>query len=222
MVERGATTKILIAGDPTIFRAALRRLQGSAPGTTVVGEAGNGNEARKLLRKLKPDVVLLNIPKQSRLKTLRQLTSERTKACIILVVKAIEGREILEALRLGVRGILYKDAAGRLLYRYIRMVMAGEYWLDRGSLCELLRTMRLSGLPVPKPRQAKDLGLTRRQSKIVSAVLEGLTNEEIAARFNISEQTLKHHLCSTFEQVGVSNRLELALYAMDQYAVSGA
>ena len=220
MAEHGAATRILIAGDHAIFRAALRQLLQLDSGITVVGEAGDGRQARKLLEKLQPDVLLLNIPRQSGLDVLRQLTGVRTKTRIILVLAAAERQEIVEALRLGARGVLHKNTASELLYKCIRTVMAGEYWVDRNSLCDLVQTLSHFAGPVPESRQANAFGLTRRQSEILSAVMEGFTNKEIATRFHISEQTVKHHLSSIFEKVGVTNRMELALFAMNKHLFS--
>ena len=137
---------------------------------------------------------------------------------VILLPSAIEKSEIVEALQLGARGIVLKQSVIQVLFKAIQTVMAGEYWVGRepvSSLVQYLRTLMVGALPHDKARQRK-FGLTPRELEIVSAVVAGYSNKEIAEYFKISEDTVKHHLSNIFDKLGVSTRLELALFAVNQ------
>src|SRR5947209_1070151 len=122
--------RILIADDHPIFRDGLRRLLESEPGFHVVGEGADGEQAFKLARQLKPDVLLLDLamPHMPGLEVLRELANSPTPVRTILLTAAIERPQIVEALQLGARGVVLKESATELLLKSIRMVMAGEYW----------------------------------------------------------------------------------------------
>ena len=125
---------------------------------------------------------------------------------------------MLEALRLGARGVVLKDSAIGLLFKCIRTVMAGEYWVDRESVADLVLYLRQA--PEPRSPAKKTFRLTPRELQVISTVVAGYPNKEIARRFSISEDTVKHHLSSIFDKCGVSNRLELAIFAINHHLVS--
>jgi two-component system, NarL family, nitrate/nitrite response regulator NarL len=211
--------RIVIADDHPIFRDGLRRLL-EAEDFKVIGEASDGAEAAKLARQLKPDILLLDLkmPKHPGLEALRELSVPANSAPVrvILLTAAAEKGEIVEALQLGARGVVLKDSATQLLMTAIQTVMAGEYWVGRESVSNLvqyLHTLMQSTHGVARQRK---FGLTPRELEIVSAVVAGYTNKEIAEYFRISEDTVKHHLSNSFDKVGVSTRLELALFAVYQ------
>jgi DNA-binding NarL/FixJ family response regulator len=212
----------MIVDDHALFRAALRKLLEREPHLDVVGEASSGKDAIAQMEKLQPDVLLLDLtmPHVSGWDVLRKLSKMSSKVRTILLSEAIEREQIVEALCLGARGILLKSTASQLLYKSIRTVMAGEYWVHRSIICELVDNLRTSGQPGAKPATNDNYRLTRRELDILTSVVDGCTNRDIAAKFKISEQTVKHHLTNIFEKVGVSNRLELALFAMNQRLAS--
>jgi DNA-binding NarL/FixJ family response regulator len=215
---------ILIADDHALFRAALRKLLDKEPGFEVVAEAANGREALALVEKHRPDVLLLdlNMPQLPGLDVLQRMAEARTSTRVILLAAEIEKEEMLEALRFGASGLVMKSMASRLLYKCIRGVMAGEYWVNRETVGELVNIYRGAGESENGAAKPADYGLTHREYEILSTVVDGCTNKEIAQKFSISEQTVKHHLTSIFEKVGVSNRVELALFAMNQRMVADA
>jgi two-component system, NarL family, nitrate/nitrite response regulator NarL len=213
--------RIVIADDHPIFRDGLRRLLEAEPGLRVIGEAANGAEAVKLSRQLKPDILLLDLamPGHPGFEALRELGSNSTSPItlrIILLTAAIEKNEIVEALQLGARGVVLKDSATQLLLKAIRSVMGGQYWVAREEVSNLLPYLQ----PLIKSSQQADrqkkFGLTRREIEIISGVVAGFTNKDIAEHFKISEDTVKHHLSNIFDKLGVSTRLELALFAVNQ------
>ena len=214
--------RVAIADDHPIFRDGLRKLLEAEPGFAVVGEAGDGEDAVEMARRVRPDILLLDLamPRMTGLDALRELGSESSTIRTILLTAAIEKAEIVSALQLGASGVLLKDSATRLLYKCIRSVMAGEFWVGRESVSDLVQVLRRitrSTDAQPPPRA----GLTPRELEIIQEIVEGATNKDIAARFHLSEQTVKNHLSNIFDKLGVSSRLELALYAVNHRLLPG-
>ena len=213
------TIRIVIADDHPIFRDGLRRLLEAEPGLKVIGEASDGSDAVKLARQLKPDVMLLDLamPRQPGLEALRDLSTGGANGVkVILLTAAAEKHQIVEALQLGARGVVLKDSATQLLLKSIHTVMAGEYWVGREAVSNLVQYLRMQMQASNEETRQKKFGLTPRELEIVSAVVAGYSNKEIAEYFKISEDTVKHHLSNIFDKLGVSTRLELALFAVNQ------
>ena len=217
MHKSSQPVRILLADDHPIFRDGLRRLLETEPGFRVVGEASDGAEAVVMAKKLKPDLLLLDLamPKHPGLEAVRELGNSDTPVRILLLTAAVEKEQIVEALQLGARGVVLKESATQLLLNSIRAVMAGQYWVGRETISNLVEYLRGLLAPPPAPKQKK-FGLTPRELEIVSAVVAGYTNKDVAAHYKISEDTVKHHLSNIFDKLGVSTRLELALFAVHQ------
>jgi len=216
--SRFQSVRILIADDHPIFRDGLRRLLESERGFKVVAEACDGIEAVEFVRKLKPEILLLDLamPRRAGLEALRELSSDSAAARVILLTAAAERGQIVEALQLGARGVVLKDCGTEILMKSIRAVLAGEYWVGREPVSNLMQYLRGLMDSSTKISRQKRFGLTPRELDIVSAVVAGYANKEIAEHFKISEDTVKHHLSNIFDKTGVSTRLELALFAVNQ------
>src|ERR1700738_4351621 len=200
MDNRRRPVRIGIADDHPIFRDGLRRLLEAESDLKVIGEACDGTEAVRMARQLKPDIMLLDLamPRMPGLEALREMsTGPAHSVRVILLTAAAEKKQIVEALQLGARGVVLKDSATQLLLKSIHTGLSGGYWVGEEA-------------------KQKKFGLTPRELEIVSAVVAGYSNKEIAEYFKISEDTVKHHLSNIFDKLGVSTRLELALFAVNQ------
>jgi DNA-binding NarL/FixJ family response regulator len=220
--EEKTTVRIVIADDHTIFRDGLRRLLESEPELEVVGEAADGAEAVSQTQQLAPDVLLLDLamPRVPGMETLRELSTngsgQHTK--IIVLTAAVERIQIVQALQLGARGVVMKEAATQLLMKAIRTVMLGEYWIGREAVGDIVEFMRMTA---SGEKPTRNYGLTKREMDILTTIVAGLSNKEIARKFALSEDTVKHHLTNIFDKVGVASRLELALFAINHRLTDG-
>jgi two-component system, NarL family, nitrate/nitrite response regulator NarL len=214
--------RIGIADDHPIFREGLRRLLEAESDFVVVAEAGDGEEAIALVQRSAPDILLLDLamPRMTGLDALRELSRGTHPVRTILLTASISKAEIVLALQLGAVGVLLKDAATQLLYKCIRSVMAGQFWIGRESVTDLVNTLREAARSAES--QPPRAGLTRRELDIIREVAEGATNKDIASRYGLSEQTVKNHLSNIFDKLGVSTRLELALYAVNHRLLDNA
>ncbi|MBC8645722.1 MAG: response regulator transcription factor [Thermoanaerobaculia bacterium] len=220
MPERTEPIRILIADDHPIVRDGLRRLLETEPDFQVVGQAADGREAVKLVREVQPEILLLDLsmPRLPGLEVLRELSDSASPVRTILLAAAIEKEQIVEALQMGARGVVLKESATQLLFKGIRTVMAGQFWVGREKVSDLVAALRgLVASGGDKPD--KNFGLTRRELEIVSTIVAGYTNRDIAQKFSLSEDTVKHHLTHIFDKLGVSSRLELAMFAVNHRIV---
>lgn len=212
--------RIVVADDHPVVRVGLRNIVAARHEYEVVGEAVNGAEAIAQVRSCLPDILLLDLdmPGMPGLDALRDVVSTGAGTRVIMVTGRIEAADIVRALQLGARGIVLKDAAPDQIHHAIDAVMHGRYWVGDAPVENIFEALEALTTADTAPRQT--FGLTPRELQIVEAVVEGCTNQLIADRFRISEDTVKRHLTHVFDKLGVSNRLELALFAINRHVIS--
>ena len=212
-----ALTRILVADDHPVVRLGVRNLLSGEAGFALAGEAADGEEAIELTRKLNPHILLLDLamPRLTGLDVLRRLATDEALTRVIILTANINQREVVEALRLGARGIVLKDMAASDVLSAVRATMDGQYWFGRQAVTDLVDALNKVGAKRERPYR-----LTARQLEVVAAVVGGETNKNIAQKLSISEDTVKRHLTNVFDKTGVSTRLELALFAIHHQLLS--
>ena len=211
-----APISIVIADDHPIFLEGLKLLLHEVPDMRVVGTATTGRAAIDVVRTLKPDVLLLDLamPHLSGLEVLRDLQSQldgEGRVRVVVLTAGIDDDQQLTALEEGACGILLKQAAAEVLFKCIRTVMAGQFWVGREAVASVVSALRRARVPA----NSLPFGLTARQLTIVHEVAAGATNRDVAGLLHLREDTVKHHLSSIYDKCGVSNRVELAMFAVN-------
>ncbi len=212
--------RIVLADDDPIVRDVLRHLLLPDAGYEIVAEAHDGRQAIDAVAKLRPDILLLDLlmPNMPGLEALREITDKDPKLRTIVLTSSITKRQIVEALQLGARGILLKSTLDQLT-QCMAAVRMGEYWIDGQRTANVMQI--LAQLSQQERVESKNnYGLTDREMEVVRLVCEGLGNKEIADRLQIAGETVKRHMTNIFNKVGMSSRLELALFAIDHQLVS--
>ena len=206
--------KIALADDHTIFRDGLRRLLALEPDFKIVAEAKDGTEVLPILEEHEPDILLLDLrmPGADGLTVLQRIQANKLKTKIIVLTASEDENEYVQAIKCGASGIVLKQTATELLIKSIRKVCEGEIWLDSRTTAAAMRQFASRGVPDTLEHQKP--AISNREREIVAHIAQGLKNKEIGEKMFISEQTVKNHLHNIFQKLGVSDRLELALYAI--------
>jgi DNA-binding NarL/FixJ family response regulator len=225
----GPTTdkiRIALADDHPIFRDGLCRLLSLEEDFVVVAQVNDGLQVFDVLRQYEPDILLLdlNMPGLSGLATLQRVQAANIKTRVILLTASDNQNEFVDALKLGSCGIVQKQTATDLLVDSIRRVHAGELWMDsRTTAAVIQRFVTPCDLPPPASsaeyRYRNRSLLSPREREIVNLTAQGFKNSDMAAKLSLSEQTVKNHLHNIFEKLRVSDRLELALHAIEHRLV---
>jgi two-component system, NarL family, nitrate/nitrite response regulator NarL len=207
---------VLIAADESIVRYGIRKLLETDDRLTIVGEASDGMETGRLARELNPDVLVLDFAvRQAVQDVLSGLSSSQSPVRVIVLIAAAERGHVSEVFRWGARGALFKDSATELLLTSVRAVMDGSFWLEQTGVSSLVDALRYLELNANAEECPIDYGLTPREFDIVTTIVTGCTNKDVGRKFSISERTVKHHLSNIYDKLGVSNRLELAVFAIN-------
>jgi len=217
--KKKATVRILIADDHPIVRDGLKKLLLLEDDFEIVGEASDGREVLDKVQELDPDVLLLDLrmPNLDGLSALQALQQTNRRTRVIVLTASEDKNEFVQAMKLGCSGIVLKQTAPDLIVKSIRKVHAGEIWLDSHTTAAVMRQFQTgteanSAGGAGKGRERSPL--SAREREIVALVAQGYKNKEMAEKMFISEQTVKNHLHNIFDKLGVSDRLELALYAI--------
>jgi two-component system, NarL family, nitrate/nitrite response regulator NarL len=215
--RRSQTAGIFIADDHPIFRDGLRRLIESQEGMWVTGESAVGGDVVRLARALKPEIVVLDLglPRRNGFQVLSELSTLPSPVRTLVMAEEVDQSSILEAFYLGAYGFVLKGSPRDVLLKSICSVIEGQYWLDNSSVPVVIQALRKSPPASSGMQESKDFGLTPQELKIVGRVANGSSNKEVGHEFSISERTVKHHLTNVFNKLGLSSRLELAVFALD-------
>jgi two-component system, NarL family, nitrate/nitrite response regulator NarL len=213
--------RILLADDHPVVRIGVRNMLQSDRSFEVVGECGDGDEAITQTLELLPDILLLDLymPRLPGLEAMRAIMSGSPTVKIVLLTSTISTQQVIEALQIGARGIVLKDALADHLTTAIRAVVGGDYWIGGKRVVNLVGALHelMQKAAVP---DRKTFGLTPREMEVVGCIVEGCSNRDIAKQFTLSEETVKRHLSNIFDKTGVSTRLELAMFAIAHHLVN--
>jgi DNA-binding NarL/FixJ family response regulator len=207
-------TSVIVADDHPIVLDGLAQLLSGDPEFEVVALCKDGDEALQSIRTQRPGIAVVDVrmPRADGIAILRTVVTERIPTRVVLLTAQISDDEVMEAVRLGVAGMVLKETASRQLLQVLHKVAGGETSLDdkvvRRAVDKLLRAR--SGVA-----QAQRV-LTNRELEIVRLVATGLRNKQIADQLSITEGTVKIHLHTIFEKLGVSSRVELSNYARER------
>ncbi len=211
------TIRVLVADDQDLVRTGLRLILGTLEGIEVVGEAGDGQEAVRLARELRPDVCLMDIrmPIVDGVEATRQLAGPGVADPIaVVVITTFDLDEYVHgALQAGATGFLLKDAGPELLGEAIRAATRGDSLISPSITRRLLSTFARTGR-AERPTQPTD-PLTDREEQVLLTIARGRTNAEIARELHISLSTVKTHVASLMAKLGARNRVEVAMWAYE-------
>jgi DNA-binding NarL/FixJ family response regulator len=207
--------RILIIDDQLIVREGLRMLIENHPGTKVVAMASTRSEALDIIAREPTDLIILNLELggNSALSFIPELREAAKDARILVLTGQRDSTTHQKAAQHGAMGVVLKEDAADLLLKAIEKVYKGEAWLDRLTLGSLIFQMSSQEKETVDPRTRKIASLTERERQVIALIAEGLKNRQIADRLFISHVTVTHHLSSIYGKLGVSDRLELVIYA---------
>ncbi len=202
--------RIVVADAHPLFALGLRVLLAAEPGLEVVGDASDGKKTIELVHRLRPDFLLLDVALEgvSGLEVLQRLHPGKSPMHIVVVASDPKPADLRLALARGARGVMPRATSPSLLVKCVRQVMAGQFWVSRDSIADLLPALIGS-----MPTDGATAALSKREREIVRAVIKGASNKDIGVELGLSEQTIKNQLRRIFGKLGVTNRVELAVKA---------
>jgi NarL family two-component system response regulator YdfI len=211
--------RVIIADDHLIVREGIRLILETGEGFELIGEAADGAEAVRLCAELKPDVILMDLrmPGTDGLTAMRQLRERKSTAAVVILTTFNEDDLMRRGLQEGARGYLLKDTDRETLFNTIRAAARGETLLKPEILSRLL-----SGHPSTSPDTgAAEVGLTEREVEVLRSAAAGERSKEIAQRLGISERTVKAHLASIYNKLGVDSRAAAVAVAAQRGLLEG-
>jgi DNA-binding NarL/FixJ family response regulator len=205
---------LAIADDHPLILDAMENLFRLEKDLQVVARCLDGEEALKAVRRHKPDILVLDIqmPTKDGLVVLREMRKEKLPTRVVILTATLDEEGLTDAVRLGVRGLVLKELAPKLLVQCIRKVQAGELWLEKRSVSSALEKL----LQRESARNEAAKLLTAREIEIIKQLALGLRNMEIGKKLFISEGTVKIHLHNIYQKLGVDSRTKLARYAQEK------
>ena len=221
---REGSARLLLADDHDLVREGIRAVLEGEPDLKVVGEAANGREAVELCRELEPDLVLMDVrmPEMDGLAATRAIKEELPQTSVVMVTMHESPDYLLEAIKAGAAGYILKDAAGERLVEAVRRTLEGEAPLSEGLAMQLLVRMvnenRQGAETRPqmkKPKGPMPKGITPREVEVLRLLAQGRTNPQIAQELEVSRGTVKIHVQNIIAKLGVSDRTQAAVRAIE-------
>jgi DNA-binding NarL/FixJ family response regulator len=211
-----ALTRILLADDHHLFREGVANILNDQPDFEVVGEAGDGLEVIVKARKLKPDLILMDIgmPGCDGVEATQQIKEELPDTIIIILTMRDEDDKLFEAIKSGAQGYLLKSIRSRNLVAMIRSALQGDAAISPGLGSRMLEEFRRLSHQAPSPSSDETIKLTRREQQVLSQVAQGATDKEIADKLIVSIHTVKTHMRNILSKLQMSHRHEAANYAL--------
>ncbi len=208
-------TRLLLCDDHAMFRQGLRSILETEDDVRIIGEASTGREAVRYALETKPDVVLMDIqmPELDGVAATKAILAEDPDIRVIILTMYRQDRYVFEAIKVGARGYMLKDADAGDLISAIRRVAAGETLLNAEMAASILDEFRKTDqLPAHPDHRLREL--TDREEEILRHLAQGATNQEIAAALDVSEKTVRNRLSEIFSKLRLNNRTQAALYAL--------
>ena len=207
--------RILVADREGIFRLGLKKILDVEDDLRVVAQAENGPETLRLAQQFKADLVFV----QAELATdgsgdlVAQLRQNSPSRKIVIMASSMHDEEALRHTKAGASGVILKSVEPTLFVKCARKVTVGEVWLPKRQVAQMAQMLEATPARAQRPVDT----LTKREKVIISHLAQGWRNREIGQHLSITEQTVKNHLRAIYDKVGVSDRLELVLYAIHQH-----
>ena len=214
--------RILIVDDHILFREGLVGLLRAQPDTQVVGECGTVKEAIALARQLKPEIILMDfaLPDGNGLDATRAILGEAPEIRIIFLTVHDNDERLIAAMRAGAKGYLLKNLSVSKLLASLRALERGEAAISRTMMARILAEFALTS-PASDPPPSRLIELTTREIEVLRELSDGITNQEIAGRLFISENTVKNHVHNILDKLNLNNRREAIDFARQHGLVSG-
>ncbi len=208
--------RVVLVDDHALVRLGLKTLINDQADMQVVGEAGTAAEAVQVVQSLKPQVVLMDIrlPGEGGLEATRRITAEGADVKVVMLTSFADEELVMSAIRAGAAGYLLKEVGNEEVLRGIRAAAKGESVMDPATTSRLFARVRASD---KKADEDAFRDLTEREMAVLYEVQEGKTNAEIAQSQNLSEKTARNYVSTLLEKLGLTNRIELATYAIKHH-----
>ena len=206
--------RVLLVDDHAVVREGLRNFLALQDGLEIVGEASDGNEAIEQAQRLEPDVILMDLvmPGLDGIGAMRQLRARSPASRVIVLTSFLEDERVLPAIQAGAAGYLLKNVAPAELARAIRAAHAGEAIIDPTAAARLVQAIADDA----RPRIEEPERLTRRERDVLELIARGQSNKRIALALGISEKTVKTHVGHLLAKLGVTDRTQAALMAVEE------
>ena len=208
--------RILLVDDHTLVRLGLKTLLGDQPGMEVIGEAGTAAEAVRAAERLRPDVVLMDIrmPGEGGIEATRQITARFPQIKVVMLTSFADDELVVRAIRAGAVGYVLKQVDNAELLRAIEAAARGEALLDPATTARLLARVRENERKADEDAFRE---LSDRELDVLAPLARGKTNAEIGRLLNLSEKTVSNYVSSILEKLHLTNRIELATYAVEHH-----